>query len=288
MKRSRFKTIMAGLWALAVVSMSGMTALAADTVDVTGSGSYANGTHVEVGYADKDLFSNMKGLMPGDVVSNTVNLQNQSSRGVSIYMKAYPDFTKADETGKKAVRADSQASPEEKTFKEDILNKTEMTLTLGGKVIYQGSADGASPKAGYEALTAGSYGIKLGYFEPGRKEDLVITLALPGESFDNAYTDSFDVVDWVFCVEGTTPSSHHDRDDDDDGNSTRYPSGTATTGTKTPGPDLHGDPNHLVITDPGVLPKMGDAGISGYVFGILAAILIGCGALYMRKRYRSV
>ena len=278
---------MAGFWALVVVSMSGMTALAADAVDVTGNGTYANGTHVEVGYADKDLFSNMKDLMPGDTVSNTVNLQNQSSRGVSIYMKAYPDFTRADETGKKAVRADSQASPEDKTFKEDILNKTEMTLTLGGKVIYQGSADGVFPMAGYEALTAGNYGIKLGYFEPGKKEELVITLVLPGESLDNAYTDRFDAVDWVFCVEGTTPSSHHDRDDDDDGGSTRRPSGTSSSGGNQPGSDIHGDSNHLVITDPGRLPKMGDAGLSGYVFGILAALLIGCGALYMRKRYRA-
>jgi len=49
-----------------------------------------------------------------------------------------------------------------------------------------------------------------------------------------------------------------------------------------------GDSN-ILITDPDVplasLPKLGDTGIIGYVFGIMLALLIACGALYMRKRY---
>ena len=38
MKRNLLKRIMAGFWAAAFVGMSSMTALAADSVDVNGSG----------------------------------------------------------------------------------------------------------------------------------------------------------------------------------------------------------------------------------------------------------
>lgn len=102
MKRNLLKRIMAGFWAAAFVGMSSMTALAADSVDVNGSGRYAGDTDVVVGYQDKDLFTNMKELMPGDTIDNQVALSNKSSRAVTIYLKAYADFTSAD--GTTAVR----------------------------------------------------------------------------------------------------------------------------------------------------------------------------------------
>lgn len=288
MKRTKFRTIMACFGAMAIVVMSCMTALAADTVDVTGSGRYASDTQVVVGYEDKDLFSNMKNLMPGDVISNTVAIANRSSRSVTIYLKAYPDFTSAD--GITAVRGDSTASAEGKTFRDDILNQISMTLKLGDTVIYEGSADGLTPADGYTALTEGDYGISLGNFPANNQQILTVTLQLPGPVFDNSFADSFDAVDWVFCVEGTTPSTGGGG-----GGSTPGGGGghrvTPIGDSEVPLGPWTGEntDSNIVITDPdvplAVLPKTGDAGVSGYVFGILAALLVACSALYMRKRY---
>ena len=197
------------------------------------------------------------------------------------------------------MRDKSQASAAGKTFKDDILDQIEMTLKLDDKVIYEGSADGASPKAGYEAMTAGDYGLNLGSFAAGTQKNMVITLHLPGPVFDNDFVDTFDAVDWVFCVEGTTPpSGGGGGGGGGGGNSNRDKSNNPGPGTVTeiidsevplgPWTGEDGDAN-IVILDPSVplasIPKMGDTGTSGYIFGILLALLIACSALYMRKRY---
>lgn len=287
MKRMKLKRLMAGLWTAAFVVMSGMTALAADTVDVKGSGSYASDTDVVVGYQDKDLFSNMKDLMPGDTLTNTVAMANQSSREITLYMKAFSEFTSED--GKTAVRDKSTASADGKTFRDDILNQIDMTLTLGSKVIYKGSADGNTPDSGYQALTAGDYGISLGAFAAGQKETLTIELHLPGPEFDNSFVNSFDAVDWVFYAEGTTPSSNNGGGSHGGGGGGGS-SVTRITDSEVPlGPWTGDGDSNILITDPDVplasLPKLGDTGITGYVFGIMLALLIACSALYMRKRY---
>lgn len=46
---------------------------------------------------DKDLFTNMKNLVPGDVVENTVDITNNSGQSLTFYVKAYPDFTASGE-----------------------------------------------------------------------------------------------------------------------------------------------------------------------------------------------
>lgn len=288
MKKIQLKRMMAGFWAAAFVVMSSMTALAADSVEVKGSGEYASMTSVNV-YQDNDLFSNMKELMPGATVTNTVEMKNLSSREVTMYLRAYPDFvtndngvtaerdrTETSETGDK-----STADPTGKTFRDDILDQIDMTLTLGDKVIYKGSADGKTPEAGYTALTTEDLGIKLGSFASNSTKKLEVKLVLPGPKFDNSFANSFDAVDWVFCAEGTTP--------DNGGNSGGHGGGGGGTKTiKDPSVPLGPGDANIVITDPDVplsaLPKLGDNGISGYVFGILLALLIACSALYMRKR----
>lgn len=296
MKRKNIKRIMSGFWALAVVVMSSMTALAADTVDVNGTGTYASNTNVVVGYQDTDLFTNMKNLMPGDTIDNQVTLSNKSSRTVTIYLKAYDQFTSAD--GKTAVRDKSTASADGKTFRDDILNQIEMTLKLGDTIVYEGTADGTTPKTGYTAMTAGDYGINLGSFAAGTQKNMVITLKLPGPTFDNDFVDSFDAVDWVFCVEGTTPSSSGGGSGSSGGSGGSSSSKSETskvtqiTDSEVPLSPWTGEDGNVVILDSGVplasIPKMGDAGISGYVFGILLALLVTCGALYMKKRYSAL
>ena len=169
-----------------------------------------------------------------------------------------------------------------------------MTLKLDDKVIYEGSADGVKPKAGYESMTAGNYGIALGSFAAGTQKNMVITLKLPGPTFDNDFIDTFDAVDWVFCVEGTTPSGGGGGGGgggpSGGGNSNNGPgSVTEIIDSEVPLSPWTGEDGSIIILDSGVplanIPRMGDTGISGYIFGILLALLIAAGALYMKKRY---
>ena len=287
--------MMAGFWAAAFVVMSSMTALAADSVEVKGSGDYPEKTSVVVGYQDKDLFSNMKNLMPGDTVTSVVTLANRSEREATIYLKAYTEFTTPD--GGKTAERDrtetsetgdiSTASPDGKTFNNDILNQIDMTLTVGNTVVYKGSADGQEPAQGYKAMSDGDYGISLGKLSGGQAEKLTVELTLPGPTFDNSFASSFDAVDWVFCVEGTTP------DNGGGGGSSGGSGGGGGSGRSRTSTIGEGDiplavlpkvdilPEEIPLA---VLPKLGDTGVIGYVFGILLALLIACGALYLRKR----
>lgn len=283
---------------MVVMTVGSMTALAADTdsINVEGSGTASGSTHVQV-YQDKDLFSNMKELMPGDTISNQVTVANTSSRSVTVYLKAYPEFIgSADGLEATRVRTESNgalstASADGKTFRSDILDQISMTLKLGDEILYQGSADGVNPDEGYAAMVDGDYGISLGSFAANTQETMTIELTLPGPAFDNSFESKFDAVDWVFCVEGTTPSSHHGGGGGGGGGSNtgngRYnPSGTDTTSSLE---DITGeDGTNIVVTDPGAslasIPKLGDTGISGYVFGIAAALLLACTAIYMKKR----
>lgn len=294
MKRDKIKRLVAGFCTMVVMTVGSMTALAADTdsINVEGSGTASGSTHVQV-YQDKDLFSNMKELMPGDTISNQVTVANTSSRSVTVYLKAYPEFIgSADGLEATRVRTESNgalstASADGKTFRSDILDQISMTLKLGDEILYQGSADGVNPDEGYAAMVDGDYGISLGSFAANTQETMTIELTLPGPAFDNSFESKFDAVDWVFCVEGTTPSSHHGGGGGSNTGNGRYnPSGTDTSSSLE---DITGeDGTNIVVTDPGAslasIPKLGDTGISGYVFGIAAALLLACTAIYMKKR----
>ena len=76
---------------------------------------------------DKDLFTNMKNLVPGDVVENTVDITNNSSQSLTFYVKAYPDFTAS---GEGARRDGGPLVTEEgKEFQSDLLDIMKMNIT---------------------------------------------------------------------------------------------------------------------------------------------------------------
>ncbi len=292
MKINDIKRLVAGFCTIAAMTVGSTTALAADTVDVTGSGRYADSTQVVVGYQDKDLFSHMRDLMPGDTVSNEVTVSNKSGRSVTIYLKAYSDYESSD--GITAVREERTVSAEGKTFRADLLDQIAMTVRLGEEVLYKGSADGKNPEEGYSSMTAGDYGISLGSFYAGEQQTLTVELTLPGPAFDNSFASRFNAVDWVFRAEGTTPSGGGGGGggggSDNTGNPSYKTSPTIIEDSDVPLDQWTGnqDGTNVVITDPDIplaaIPKMGDEGIGGYVFGISLALLLAAGALYLRKR----
>lgn len=296
MNKLHIKRMMTNIIAAAFVAMSGMTALAADAVIIDGTGKYAGSTTVDVKYYDKDLFSNMKELMPGSTVANTVSLENRSGRAVTIYMKAYPNFEEEQdvfsairERVETALSGDkSEVSVEGKSFNNAILDLAEMTLTLDDAVIYKGSADGSKPEAGYQGLTEGDYGINLGKFSSDEVKTLKIELYLPGEKFTNEYASTFDAVDWVFCAEGTTPSGGDSSKDPTKStvsvNDGEVPGGASPSISK----DVLDNSVLQTVDDSqiplGILPALGDNGVIGYVIGLMVFIMIGVGAVYIKKR----
>lgn len=273
MKKIQLRRRIAVFLTAAFVAMSGMTALAADdAVSVSGTGKYAETTKVKV-TQDEDLFSNMKNLMPGAHVTNTVTVSNQSDRQVTLYMKAYPVFDSEDGSlAKGGYQGKSTASAQDKVFENKLLDLMQMKLVLDQNVIYDGSASASGTDFADEAK-----GICLGSFPSGSKSALTIELTVPGE-LDNSYASTFDVVDWVFYAEGTTPSGGG-------GGSGGGGSGGGGGTKKIHDSDT---PLGVLIEEPEVplalLPALGDLGMAGYMFGILVLLLIGCSALYAKKR----
>lgn len=203
---------------------------------------------------DNDLFSNMKEMMPGQTMSNTIALKNGSDQAVTFYLAARADY---DSTPAGRLVTDTK-----KHWMEDLIRKIELTITRGSVVIYRGPASGDPSDAGtpgYEGdkvqgtMVDGVYGINLGYVPANEAIYLTATIEIPGEALDNSYQDSFACVKWIFCVEGSDPVNPVPTTDPGDSGpgrpGTDEPVSAATPGPSipavTPLPDeiIHGDQN---------------------------------------------
>lgn len=148
---------------------------------------------------DRDLFSSMKNLVPGDQVSNKVKITNNSSRAVTFYLKAYSDYVAE---GDGAVRADGKSpetvTAEGKTFHEELLDMIHMEIFSGDELVYEGTA------AGEGSLVTDDYGISLGSVPAGSEKALKVEITLPGAEMDNEFASTFAAIDWQFIAEGTS------------------------------------------------------------------------------------
>lgn len=220
---------------------------------------------------DRDLFSNMKGLMPGDTVSNTVSLKNNSARAVTFYLKAYSEYELA--TGSNAiVRSDDTSEnpatvkvADGKNFNANLLEFIQMTITMDGVELYKGSAYGEGD------LVNGNYGISLGSIGARSAKDLVVTITLPGAEMDNKFADAFAATDWMFIVEGTDPPPNPS------GGSGSDP--TPGIVRITDGDVPLGDADVNVLIDDGLIPlgslaKTGEMAMNLTQYGILLVVLL--------------
>ena len=130
-------------------------------------------------YSDTDLFEDFKNLLPGDVRTQTIRVQNDSGAPVRIYLRADP----VDE-------ADA-----------DFLNQLRMTVTAGSKEIFD------APAGVQDGLAEN---VLLGSFRQGGGTDLTVTLEVPIE-LGNEYMGRMGTVPWVFLAEevagGDTPET---------------------------------------------------------------------------------
>ena len=119
-----------------------------------------------------DLFEDFKDVLPGDVLTQTIRVQNDSASSVRIYMRADP-----------VSAADA-----------DFLNQLHLSVTAGEKEIFD-------VQAGEQGGLANN--TLLGTFKKSGGTDLTVTLEVPAE-LGNEYMDRLGTVPWTFLAEEVT------------------------------------------------------------------------------------
>ena len=174
MMRKLTKTI-AGLLVLAAVLFAGaLPAFAEGSVTYDGSARefiFAPGS----AYSPTDLFTDFKGLMPGDRVSQTITVKNEASKDlkVRIYLRS---------TG---------AQP----GSEALLSRLHLTVARAGDSDAPYLFDAAADQT--DGLTDW---VLLGTLYSGGQVNLELTLEIPA-SLGNEFQDAVGYLDWQFRVE---------------------------------------------------------------------------------------
>jgi len=140
-------------------------ALAADPT-VTYSGNSGNFV-----FAPEDLFADFKGVMPGDTLTETIEVKNNANNkvDVKIYMRALG-----------AIEG------------EDFLKQMKLTVTQsGGNKLFEAQADETAQLTNWKPL---------GTFKSGAKVTLDVQLEVPIE-MGNEFQDAVGELQWEFYVE---------------------------------------------------------------------------------------
>ncbi len=165
------------------------------TVTVSAAGSPAKVTYK--GNAEKfvfqpgsdwpptDLFTDFKGVMPGDTLTQTINVRNDASKKVKVklYIRALGPAELRSENGEEIVsRTDSAELLREMTLRVDLQQKTKL---------FEAPAD---QKDGLEDWVC------LGTFYSGADVDLDVKLDVP-LSMSNDFQERIGALDWQFMAE---------------------------------------------------------------------------------------
>lgn len=176
MKTRKLKRTAALLSMAAVIFSASSTALAADATYVF------DGADVEV--AADDLFGTaLKGLMPGDVRTLDITLQNNSGSAQDVYLSA------------------------EAKGENPLTGAVEMKLWLNNALIYWGNVAGEPVEGLSGAGYADMYGwMTLGRFSSGAGVTLRVEISVPGE-LGNDYQNIMDHVVWKLRTQTINTSS---------------------------------------------------------------------------------
>lgn len=186
---------------------------------------------------DTDLFVDLKEAMPGDVLSQKINVSNYSSEydAVKIYLRIE---THSDDNPLSPEVADSE------TFvsMQDYLAQLTMKVYNNGSLIYNNSPD----KSG--GLTEN---VLLGEFANGEGGELEIIIEVP-VSLGNEYMHRKGEIDFVFTAEEAS------RDDEPD-----------EPGSGDDDPDINDTPD---VANTGRNSMMSGGAVAGSIVGVTIAV----------------
>lgn len=149
-------------------------------------------------YTDTDLFDNFKGVMPGDVRTEKVTIENKAKDFdyIKVYVRAVLHDEKGNPISDKVLaqlQADERRQPQsELEYMYDFLAQLSMKVWNGSNQIYQESPD---------QLDGLALNVYLGTLRQGDSVDLNVELDVPLD-LSSEYSNRIGEVDWVFVVEG--------------------------------------------------------------------------------------
>ena len=145
---------------------------------------------VEIQGTNNDLFGSMKGLMPGDVKTQVVQINNNSSETATFYLLA------------KDALLGEEAKEKSDALLQQLQLKVSITLPDSQEIIlYQGTADGkdVNGKSMREPIALGSV-------KANGQATLQAQLVVP-EGLGNDFQNGMGYIDWVFYCELADPGS---------------------------------------------------------------------------------
>lgn len=197
--KKTLKTISALALALLLLLGMGATAFAESKVTYEGGAEkfvFLPGSE----YSETDLFENFKGVMPGDVITQEITVQNNYTKAekVNIYLRAVVHDEQGNPLSEEVARTEDLVSM------QDFLSQLTMTVKQGDKVLFSASPD---------ELDGLKENVLLGTF-PGRsKTILTVELSVPFE-LGNEYANRVGEVDWIFTAEEVTKTVQTGDDSD--------------------------------------------------------------------------
>lgn len=146
-------------------------------------------------YTDTDLFDGFKNVMPGDTLTQTVEVRNRflGTGSVRIYLRAV-----AHDELENPLSEAVAASGETVATMSDFLSKLYMEVWQGDSCIFTGSPD---------ELDGLKNNVLLGTVARFKSTTLTIKLEVPAE-LGNEYANRVGEVDWVFTAEELDPQGN--------------------------------------------------------------------------------
>ena len=147
------------------------------------------------GYTDTDLFDGFKGVMPGDTLTQTIEVRNRflNTGSVRIYLRAVAHDEQAN-----PLSPNVAAAGETVATMSDFLSKLYMEVWQGDKCIYTGTPD---------QLDGLKNNVLLASVPRFGSVTLTVKLQVPIE-LGNEYANRVGEVDWVFTAEELDPQGN--------------------------------------------------------------------------------
>lgn len=253
--KKTLKIISSLVLALMLIGSTAVTSLAAEsTVTYNGKAKefiFQPGSN----YSPTDLFTNFKGVMPGDTLTQQINVKNDASKKVKvkIYMRALGSADLQNSDGEEIVSQDSSA---------DFLKEMNLTVDLEQSTrLFEAPAD----------QTAGlTDWVCLGTFYSGADVNLNVNLEVP-ITMGNDYQQRIGALDWQFMVEEfpVSPNDPAGPDNPDDPGNHDGDDSHKADGSKDSSQIRTGDDSNILV------------------YGLIALIALACAAAAITSRRRK-